>query len=390
MAVLLTSRIWLIRVTYALARLFPLRERVVLAASNRSRIDGNLAAVRHELRLRNPPIPSIALAYRPPHGVLGASGTLLHDLRTTWYLATSRVFVLDDYCLPVYVVRRRHGTRVIRVGHAIGPSKRWGYGNPERTKSTSAALMREVQVHSNYDVCVLGSQRGIASYAEATRTPPDRFVTDIGIPRTDVLLDPDGHREALARVHAAYPQLSGRRVVLYAPTYRRVGRTAVHPESLDLALMSRRLQPNWVLAIRRHPGTRGPLRVPADARGFAVDVSDYPEVNELLLGVDVLVTDYSTVVYDFGLLGRPISFYTPDYEQVAQRQGFFIDFRGEEIGPTFTTTQQLVEWLSAGELNGEGARTFAKRWLDVADGHASQRFVDRLVVPALARDGASR
>ncbi len=383
MSLLVTVRVWLIRLVYALARRSRLRQRVVLAASNRKRIDGNLSAIRRELERRTPPIPSVAIAYRPPPGLLGLIGTMLNDIRTTRLLATARVFVLDDYCLPVYVVKRRAGTRVIRVGHAIGPGRRWGYGNAERTESTSAALMRQVEVHSNYDFCLLGSRNGIASYAEATRTPVDRFVTDIGMPRTDVLLDTDRHAAALDRVRARYPLLVGRKVVLYAPTYRRVGRQASHDDLLDLGLLARKLSDDWLLAVRRHPGTREALSLPSVAQDVVLDVSDYPEVNELLLATDVLVTDYSTVVYDYALLGRPIAFFTPDHERVAERHGFFVDFTTEGIGPTFDSTDKLAEWLAAADFDGERVRAFGRRWLDVADGHASQRFVDRLVVPAL-------
>ena len=384
MGALVWVRIWLIRITYGLAGRLPLRDRVVLAASNRKRIDGNLSAIRRELDARTPGIASVALAYRPPPGMRGVIGAVLNDLRTTALLATSRVFVLDDYCLPVYAVRRRPGTRVIRVGHAIGPGRRWGYGNPERTEATSAALMRRVEVHSNYDFCVLGSRKGVASYAEATRTPADRFVTDVGIPRTDVLLDPSRHTEALDRVRAAYPELANRRVVLYAPTYRRVGRAATHPGFLDLALFARVLGGDWVVAVRRHPGTREPLAVPPEAQQLIVDVSEYPEVNELLIATAVLVTDYSTVVYDFGLLGRPICFFAPDHGRIAEGQGFYVDFSAEGIGPTFDSTDKIAAWIKAGEFDGRAARAFALRWLDVADGQAAKRFVDRLVLPGLS------
>lgn len=251
--VLVLTRIWLIRVTFAIARLTPLRRRVVLAASNRAHIDGNLAAIRSELDRRTPPIPNVAIAYRPPRGWRALVGTALNDVRTAWNLATARVFVLDDYCLPVYVVRKRPGTRIIRTGHAIGPSKRWGYGIAERAANTDDPLLRRVRVHSNYDVCVLGSRNGIASYAEATSTTSDRFVTDIGIPRTDVLLDESRRLAVVAAVRAAYPGLANRRVVLYAPTYRRVGRKATHPEFLDVELLARELGDTQVLAIRRHP-----------------------------------------------------------------------------------------------------------------------------------------
>ena len=308
----------------------------------------------------------------------------MNDVRTTWNLATARVFVLDDYCLPVYVVRPRRGTLVIRTGHAIAPSKRWGHGIAQKAVNAPDPVMSRVRVHSNYDVCVLGSRNGIASYAEATSTPPDRFVTDIGIPRTDVLLDKTRRSAAVAAVHSAYPGLAHRRVVLFAPTFRRIGRKATHPDYLDLALLARELGGSHVLAIRCHPGVDAEVRIPGAAKGFVVDVSAHVEVNELLLAADVLVTDYSTVVYDFALLGRPIAFFAPDYDEFVAARGFYVDYTREGPGPTFRTTADLAAWLRAAEFDTEQVSRFARHWLEIADGHASERFVDRLVLPALA------
>jgi CDP-glycerol glycerophosphotransferase (TagB/SpsB family) len=98
----------------------------------------------------------------------------------------------------------------------------------------------------------------------------------------------------------------------------------------------------------------------------------------------VLVTDYSSSIYEFSLLERPIAFLAPDHEAYERQRGFFLDYRTEGPGPVFETTAQLADYLQAGQFDLERVRRFREKWFEVADGRASQRFVDELVLPALA------
>jgi CDP-ribitol ribitolphosphotransferase len=120
-------------------------------------------------------------------------------------------------------------------------------------------------------------------------------------------------------------------------------------------------------------------------RGFVIDVSDYPEVNELMLVSDVLVTDYSSVVFEFALLKRPMAFFAPDTNTYEEERGLYFDYRATMPGPVFERTEDLAEYLREGVFDVARVEAFARTWFDVADGHASERFVDRIVLPALER-----
>jgi CDP-ribitol ribitolphosphotransferase len=106
-------------------------------------------------------------------------------------------------------------------------------------------------------------------------------------------------------------------------------------------------------------------------------------MNELMLVSDVLVTDYSSVIFEFALLGRPMAFFAPDTAAYDDERGFYFDYRSGVPGPVFEDSAELAAYLAAGEFDLDRVQRFAETWFDVADGHASERFYDEVIVPAL-------
>ena len=137
------------------------------------------------------------------------------------------------------------------------------------------------------------------------------------------------------------------------------------------------------MLLRLHPFIRRRAPLDPDLAGFAIDVSDHPDINELMLVSDVLVTDYSSVIFEFALLGRPIAFLAPDREAYVGERGFYLDFPADLPGPVFETTAALAAYLRAGTFDTARVRAFAGASFDLADGRASERFVDLVVRPAL-------
>jgi teichoic acid ribitol-phosphate primase len=358
------------------------RRRVTLATAHADAIGGNLEFIRRELARRVPPIPVSVVAYPVGSGWRGAAATILGSLRAGFALARSRVTVVDDYFLPMYLVRPRPQTRYVQVWHAAGAFKKFGYSVLEKSFGTTEAAVRERPIHTNYDVCLVSSMRFAPFYAEAFRQPLERFDASIGIPRTDVFF---GAQRAAAeqRVREQLP-LGGRRSILYAPTFRGTSiARARTPDDLDLRHLREVLGPDHVVLLRRHPFARpaGPLDPALD--GFVIDVSDHPDINELMLVSDVLVTDYSSAIYEFSLLVRPMAFFAPDHAAYERERGFYFDYREGVPGPVFETTEELARYLRAGQFDLDRVARFRDESFDVADGHASERFVDRIVLPAL-------
>ena len=381
---LIRFRILLVRLGFAVGRLRTVQPHVVLATAHAGALGGNLHYIRTELARRQPPIPTVVLASRAAPGVRGRVDGMWHAFRGGYHLATARLFVVDDYFFPMYVVTPRTGTVRVQTWHAAGAFKKIGYSVLDKSFGADETLVRRVAIHSNYDLCLMPSDAATVHYMDAFRLPRDRFSSAIGLPRTDLFFDAGHRARAEAAIRERYPIPAGRKVLLYAPTFRGDTMTAArYDDTLDLAAMRDALADEWVLLLRLHPFVRRGVTLGAALDGFAIDVSDWPDMNELMFVADLLVTDYSSAIFEFALLGKPMAFFAPDHEAYERERGFYIDFRTSMPGPIVETTAELAAYVQAGDFDAESSRAFARASFDVADGHASERFVDRVVLPAL-------
>ena len=210
----------MVRAGFLLGRALPLRRRIVLATAHDPVLRGNLAVIRDELERRHPAIPLVVLAHRPAATVRGRVAALGHALRAGYHLATARLFIVDDYFFPIYVVRPRPGTTIVQTWHASGAFKQFGYSVLDKSFGADEALTDRVAIHSHYDICLVSSASAAPHYAEAFGLPLERFVSRLGIPRTDVLFGDERIARIVADLRERYAIPAGRRVILYAPTFR--------------------------------------------------------------------------------------------------------------------------------------------------------------------------
>ncbi len=379
-----TIRSWLVRIGFALGQIGPMPRRVLLATSHAHRIGGNLAFIRDELARRHGAVDVSILVHRASGGWRGRVAGAAHAIRAGYHLARARVVVLDDYFFPLYVITPRRETTVIQTWHASGAFKKIGHSVRDRTFGADPELTARVRIHANYDVCLLGSRTAAPHYAEAFGQPLDRFRTDLGIPRTDLFFDPEVVARATERVRRRYALPANRRTILYAPTFRGDRVTdARHAEDLDLEQLRAALSDDHVVLVRLHPFVRARTRIAAALAGFAVDVSEHPDINELMLVSDLLITDYSSAIFEFSLLERPMIFFAPDLDAYERERGFYWDYRAGVPGPVVTTTDELAQAIRSADFDLDRVRRFRAQSFEVADGHASQRVVERLILPAL-------
>ncbi|GGV27128.1 hypothetical protein GCM10010182_57610 [Actinomadura cremea] len=207
---------------------------------------------------------------------------------------------------------------------------------------------------------------------------------EVGYPRNDLLHSPDADAVAKqVRSRLGIPE--GKRVVLYAPTWRddqyySRGRYK-HDMRLDLDRARAALGDDHVLLIRLHSNVVDGVQ--EDPDGFVRDVSLYPDITELYLISDMMISDYSSVMFDYANTGRPMLFFTYDLADYRDRlRGFYFDFEAEAPGPLVETSDDLIDAIRdvEGATAGHAARydDFVARFCPLDDGHAAARTVDRV------------
>jgi CDP-ribitol ribitolphosphotransferase len=358
------------------------RPYVVLATRDAGHLAGNLLSIQEELARRRPDTPARVIGYRMRGGLAGRLATAREAWVMGYHLAASRLFVADDWCFPLFAAWPRQGTTRVQVWHAAGAFKRFGFSVLDAVPGGEDADL--LPMTANWDLCLASSDAAADHLTEAFRLPRERFTSALGLPRTDALYDPGRRVAAAAAIRRRYALPAGRRAILYAPTFRgETIRDARHPEGLDLAAMRDALAPGWLVLLRQHPLARSSATLPAGLADFVVDVSDWPDMNELMLVADLLVTDYSSAVFEFALLHRPMAVFAPDLAAYERERGLYLDVRRDLPGPVFESTAGLADWIRAGRFDTGAVAAFAGTWWDMADGHAAERFVARVAEPAL-------
>jgi CDP-ribitol ribitolphosphotransferase len=358
----------------------PLQRRVVLATARVPYLEGTLAFIAAEIRRTRPKARIVTFLEPYSYGLVGKVAYFLRLIRGMYLLRTSSLFVVDNAYLPVHVAPHRRGTTVVQVWHAVGALKRFGADT-----TTGLAEPERSFLHHGYDYVVSAGEAAREPYARALRTPMER-VLPLGAPRTDFFFDDAAMAAARERVLDAYPRLREGRVVLYAPTFRGRGRAKRGAPGFDPAAVRSALPPGHVLAIKTHPNL-DPARVAAN--GFDVVIDRRHEINEVLAASDVLVTDYSSSIYEWALLRRPLVVLTEDLAEYEHEPGLYLDARTELIGEHVDDPADLTRAIVEARVDEAAWSAFIARRIDACDGGASRRFVERFLPAARTPPGCA-
>lgn len=284
-----------------------------------------------------------------------------------WWRArgAARLLVVNDWLRRRY--ENRAGQVVLQTWHGT-PLKRLALHRPGFDPRRMLAVVREGR---RWNVLLAQNVYGerILRKAYAFLRRP---VWVEGYPRNDVLLSSDG-----SPTRAALGIGAADRVILYAPTWR-----DDRDEIVDF-LDAERLAADTgaVILVRGHSRTILPGSDAAGAR--VIDVTAYPDISDLLVIADALVTDYSSVMFDFTATGKPIFFFTPDLEHYREQlRGFYFDLAAHAPGPMVSTQAELTAALASTDVPAEYADRYARwrqRFNARDDGHAAERVVARIL-----------
>lgn len=253
-------------------------------------------------------------------------------LRQMVLLATSRGCITESYIPAVSMLRHRRGMRVVQIWHSMAAIKKFGWQTVDTPEGSSSDTARLMCMHHGYDWVVVGSEYMKPFFAEAMNTPPEKILA-LGAPHADALLSvgKGGTRPA---IEEKYPQIKGRRLVVYLPTMRR-GRAIDCAEFIN-AVDSEKC----ALIVKLHPLDRD---THIDDQRVIIDTDS--ATADLICAADAVVTDYSGTASDAALLGIPVYFFLPDIEEYSRSCGINMDVREVFQAMSFECGEKLAAAL---------------------------------------------
>lgn len=294
-------------------------------------------------------------------------------------LAVADIIIIDDYYPDIYTLDFPEYKKVVQVWHACGAFKAVGL---ERLGKPGAPAFN-TRVHKCYTHVPVSSYHSALHHAECFGLDEKCFYPT-GVPRTDIFFDPEYKKNIMAQLAQEFPMSVGKsKVYLYAPTFRGNGANSAHfpYEKIDLEAWGEFcIETNSLFVIKMHPFVKQLIRIPEKYQDYIIDATSYREVNDILFMIDVLITDYSSIIYEFSLLKRPMLFYAFDKEEYVATRDFYEEFEKIVPGKIVGTSQELLESVKNEDFEFEKMDYFIKKNFTHTDGKSTDRFIDHIIL----------
>lgn len=296
-------------------------------------------------------------------------------VKSIYHLATSKHIIIDNYYGFLAATNFKDGVQVIQLWHATGAVKSFGLTDQTISKRSKIAKRRFSLVYQKFHKIVVGSDEMARIFVDAFNVSPD-VILRTGVPRTDLFFNKDKQHKIKAKLFAENKQLKRKKVILYAPTYRDNDLTNFDLR-LDIEKLANRLAKDYVLVLKLHPVVKSNVKkLEKTYAGFVFDYSTYHNVNDLLLITDILITDYSSIHYEFALLNRPMIFYAYDQDSYNKKRGIIGDYREQIAGPVAKTTDEIINYLESYPFDYGKIKAFSKKWNRYSQGNSSRQLVN--------------
>ena len=347
-------------------------KRVLFLSDSRDHISGNFEYIYNYLKENNPDYElkthlkkSLKTKRKFKEKIL-----LLKDI------ASSKYILVDDFYPLIYPLKIRKDAKLIQVWHAMGAFKTVGYSRNKSKEGYKSSSL----THKNYTDTIVSSENIRKNYAEAFGIDIEK-VHPYGVPRTDIFYSDKYKRDIRKQLYQKYPQFKNKKVILFAPTFRGNGqKTAYYDYDLiDFNLIKKKFFKDYVFLVKMHPFIKKLPDIDFENDDFYYNLSNEREINDLLFITDILITDYSSVIFEYSFFKKPVIFYIPDYENYDGSRGFYYPFSKYTYGDIAKNNKELINLIENSKVNKKKLQEFFDYFCGACDGKSTERVVKKLI-----------
>lgn len=289
-----------------------------------------------------------------------------------YHLATCSYILQDNVFLPMAYMKFPKSVKVVQLWHGTGTIKRFGQSVNAGELGKHEKMADETITH-----LIINGKATRDIYKEAFGVDDSR-VYELGLPRTDLLFNQANCDKLKEEFYLRYPELKEKRLVLYAPTFR--DDEVNHPTlPFDLNTLIENLPENMCIGFKLHPFVANQFRFDQHSEKLkqrVYNLSFEQDTNQLLLVADVLVTDYSSIVFEYCILGKPVLFYAYDYKDFKDEdRGFYVDYEEFVPGEIVYSQEELAKKLAEDDYDLTKLRAFVKEQYRYTDGQSTKRLL---------------
>ncbi len=305
---------------------------------------------------------------------------ILGSIKGLYHLATAEFVFVDNYQVVLASCEFKKETTCVQLWHADGAVKLFGFKDKATTDRSESAQKRFKEVYSKFHKVVVSSDDMGWIFEDAFDLSNENMLKT-GMPRTDFFFNEAKMEYAMDKLYTEMPQLKDKQVILYAPTFRE-GDFHVRDLRLNIKNLEKSLSEDYHLLLKLHPAVKFEGEWDSD---FVTDVSKGQDIFDLLAVTDILLTDYSSIPFEFAILGKPMIFYPYDLEEYEATRGIWFDYETFVPGPVVYSSREMIDVIEREAFRLEKVLLFDETWNKYADGRSTEKLVTTLYKEAAGK-----
>lgn len=364
---LFCTRLSLYRLLYSILSFLLKKEEVLAMCNTQEDLYGNLTTVYNELD------------YSKKYFLYSEGFCFKKDIATIYHLAKARVIILDTINRYIRLLDISKKTNVIFCGHGGGVYKKMGYTAPPPDIDLSSKKFKKIDSFYKKisDVVSSFENKELNTYLVQNYKISESNILPFGLPRTDGLYSLD-YASIKDEYTSSFPKLRGKLLILYAPTYRTTESGRHSPIFLDEKVLEKELTLEYQILFRGHPTLGGTLLPDS-----WIDVSSWPQYKCLAIA-DILITDYSSILFDFSFFRKPIYLLIPDAEAYMKKE-LALWFSPQELMKEYAcaSTAELAKKINAPPIDPPNIWEIH---MNACDGNAGKRLAQYILASVIIKN----
>lgn len=285
-------------------------------------------------------------------------------IRQMYHLSTSKVCVVDSYCIAVSVLNHKEDLVIIQLWHSLAAIKKFGFQTLGKDFGRDRMIAELLNMHKNYDYIISGSEEMVQYFAKAFNADKSKFKA-IGSPQIDYLLKEQ--KNIKKKILQKYPDINKKKVILYVPTFRKNKKININKilETIDFN--------KYNLVVKFHPGKMQKFN-----NSLVYECKEFSSF-ELLTVADYVITDYSAISIEATILNKPLYFYVYDMVEYEEKNGLNINLYKEMEGCCYRNFKSLYKKLDNGNYDMKQLLRFKNKYLTNQNGNSGYLLANFIV-----------
>lgn len=368
------------RFIFLINSILPVNEKLVVFADAHSKaLTDNMQCIYTELKKRGGYKFIFCLAPT-------MSGKKIKDLFAVYfgfmrfckYYARCGTLILTDSYLPAFACKPRKNTTVIQLWHACGAFKKWGYSTAENDWGADQKALKRYPLHNCYSKVCVSSKSIVPFYSQAFNCD-ENIIRAVGVPRTDIYFNDKFKSIARPNLESELPQIKDKKIILYAPTFRGINiKTAHNNAQINYSVLKEALDDKYVIINKLHPFISDGLNIDDEFNNFVFNAPKGMDISQLLCASDIVISDYSSLIFEYSLLARPMIFYAYDLDEYDKERSFYYNYKDFVPGDIVKDTNGIIDSVKKveTEFDMEQVNKFCEEFMSSCDGKSTQRILD--------------